>query len=126
MEEMMLRFGSQALKPHSSSRLKPLNQGSANNHVAPRSFGAGDSALCLPHAKHVDQVLLRQIILLVHIPLQGSKDQFPFRQCPSTICLESSELCIPHARIDVRLGCSTGLSDTEVLELFTENDDGLF
>ena len=64
MEDTQHRFGSIARYPHSSSRLNPLN-------TDVRLAETRKLTKTLPHAKHVNQVLLCNIILLIHVPLEG-------------------------------------------------------
>lgn len=62
---MQHREGSNALKPHSSSRSKPLE-----SYHAQSSDQIPKIEKNQPHAKHINQMLLSNIVLLIHIPLQ--------------------------------------------------------
>lgn len=67
MEEMQHLFGSSARNPHESSRLNPLRLYSCQILTRITLTDA-------PHAKHIDKMLLSNIILLVDIALQRCED----------------------------------------------------
>lgn len=64
-----------------------------------------------PHTEHVDQMLFRQIILLVHIPLQRRKDHPPVLQSFTTGLFQHPQLVVWHARRHVRFGQGPGFRD---------------
>lgn len=117
IEDMQHRDGSIARNPHSSSRLNPLECASAS--LVQRDNGP------LPHAQHINQMLLRNIILFMDIALQGSED-IPLLDNALTTSPFDFEKC--WVRNAVLIGqCLTVLwRNGEVLKFLPENYDGLF
>lgn len=71
-------------------------------------------------------MLLRLIVLLIDIPLQGCEDGPPRRQRLPTLPLQISQLLIRRARSQIRLRQASGGGDGEILEFLAEDNDGLF
>jgi hypothetical protein len=94
-----------------------------------RTSGKGRSA---PHAKHVDEMLLGDVVLAVDVSLQGGEDASSAKESVSTVDFELQERgvrfsCLVRSRkfgVEVRR-VRTLWRDGKVLELFTEDDDGL-
>lgn len=80
-----------------------------------------------PHAQHINQMLLRQVILLAHIPLQRGKNRPLLLQCLARRAPQRPQLVIrrPGNTLDIRTRESTGLGHAEILELFAQDNDGL-
>lgn len=79
-----------------------------------------------PHAEHIDEMLLGQIILLVHIPLQRREDGLSLGQRFAALPLHLAELLVGHSRGHLRARQRSGDGDGKVLEFLAEDDDGLF
>jgi hypothetical protein len=70
--------------------------------------------MSLPHAKHIDQMLLGHIVLLAHIPLQSCKDCLSLSERFTTALLQFLELLIRQSSSDIRLGELSRLGDGKV------------
>lgn len=77
------------------------------------------------HAKHVDQVLLGDVVLLVDVALERREDLSTAKQALAGDPLEPEQLAIS-VTLDVGPRLSVRGRDDKVLELLAENDDALF
>lgn len=84
-----------------------------------------------PHAEHVNQVLLGEVVLPVYIALEGGKDAFAGQEGVGAVMLEPDERLV-RATFLVRLrnhGAVVAFARAwwkrEVLELLSQNNDGL-
>lgn len=120
MEEMQHRLGSSARYPHSSSLSNPLL------HVLSAYYRTkqGDKQEKSPHAQHVNQMLLCNIVLLIHIPLQCCEDILLLEQVPTTLALQLEQLVVREPRV-VRARARAARRDSEVFQLLAEYDDSL-
>jgi len=71
-------------------------------------------------------MLLGEIVLLVDIPLQRRENASPFLQRSPTLTLDLAQLVIRQTGDDVRTGQSALFGDTEILQFFPQDNDGLF
>jgi hypothetical protein len=83
-----------------------------------------DGLECSPLTKHIDQMLLRNVVLLVHIPLQRRKDLPPLQQPLPCHHLQLPQTLVRDP-IHVRPRLASPRRDHKVLELLAEDDDAL-
>ena len=135
MDDMQHLDGSIARYPHSSSRSNPL-QSPTDTHIRhgtrlerrdDQSGMRGSTegqGLDAPHAEHVDQVLLGEVVLLVDVALEGGEDVALVEEVLATVALEVEQRLVGDAARVGALGAVLG-RDGEVLELLAEDDDRL-
>lgn len=91
----------------------------SDRHPLPRQV------IQLPHAQHVNEVLLRNVVLLVNIPLKRSKYISLLHDV-----LPASTLYLEEGGVGDALfvgGCAIILwRYSEIFEFFSKHDDGLF
>lgn len=87
-------------------------------------MGASRRTLDVPHAKHVDQVLLREVILLVDVALKRGEDVSFVKEVLAAIPLEVEQRIVRDAS---RVRCFLPIlrRNREVFKLLAEDDDCL-
>ena len=87
-------------------------------------MGASRRTLDVPHAKHVDQVLLREVILLVDVALKRGEDVSFVKEVFAAIPLEVEQRIVRDAS---RVRCFLPIlrRNREVFKLLAEDDDRL-
>lgn len=143
IDAMQHRFGSRARYPHESSRSKPLQE---RDRICEPSDSEEEhrpleKANNVPHAEHVDQVLLGNVVVAADVSLQRRKDAPVLEQGVAAVNLELRQGRVRLAQLvsggvsrvvawrGPRCGCGCRLfsrrRDGKVLELLSQDDDGL-
>ena len=145
IDAMQHRFGSRARYPHVSSRSKPLQRDGENvGFLVEGNLDNGKGVKNAPHAEHVDQVLLGDVVVAADVSLQRRKDAPVLEQGVAAVNLELRQRRVRLAqlvsggvsrvvgrrRCGPRCGCGCDSlfprrRDCKVLEFLSQYDDGL-
>ena len=96
---MQHRDGSNARYPHSSSRSNPLYKQAVTS--GQRHHGSIND---IPHAKHVNEVLFCDVVLLVDVPLQRREDVPLVEKVVAALALQVEKLIICNATTNFLAG----------------------
>lgn len=77
-----------------------------------------------PHAQHINKMLFGDVILLVDVPLERSKDVTLMKKMVSALSLQLEERLIRDP-VSVGSGLSIFRGYGEILQLLTEDDNRL-